>query len=164
MIDVEIMAANERRGLFGVLASVALLIYILFTLSVFKLVPVTLTLAGLAGFIITIGMAVDANILIFERVKEELAKGMSRAAAIHEGFIRAWPSIRDSNTSSILSAVILYFFTSSFVKGFALTLLIGVAVSMFSAITTTRLFLQVFGRGKTSGANSPSRGAGAPTK
>jgi preprotein translocase subunit SecD len=133
-------------GVFGIFASLALIIYILLTLSVFKLVPVTLTLAGLAGFIITIGMAVDANILIFERVKEELKRGMSRAAAIHEGFRRAWPSIRDSNTSSILTAVILYFFTSSFVKGFALTLLLGVVVSMFSAITTTRLFLIAFGQ------------------
>jgi preprotein translocase subunit SecD len=148
-------------GLFGILASGALIIYILITLAVFKLVPVTLSLAGLAGFIITIGMAVDANILIFERVKEELAKGMSRAAAIHEGFLRAWPSIRDSNTSTILSGVILYFFTSSFIKGFALTLLIGVVVSMFSAITTTRLFLQVFGRAtKTTGVKP----AGAATK
>lgn len=131
-------------GLFGIYASLALIVYILFTLSVFKVVPVTLTLAGLAGFVITIGMAVDANILIFERVKEELKKGLGKMAAIHEGFKRAWPSIRDSNTSSILSAVILYFFTSSFVKGFALTLLLGVIISMFSAITTTRIFLMVF--------------------
>jgi preprotein translocase subunit SecD len=89
-------------------------------------------------------MAVDANILIFERVREEIKKGLSRTAAIQEGFHRAWPSIRDSNTSTILTAIILYFFTSSFVKGFALTLLVGVLVSMFSAITTTRLFLKVF--------------------
>ncbi|MFH1246418.1 MAG: protein translocase subunit SecD [Candidatus Liptonbacteria bacterium] len=136
-------------GLFGLFASLALIIYIAFTLSVFKLVPVTMTLAGLAGFVITIGMAVDANILIFERVKEEAKRGVGRAAAIHEGFHRAWPSIRDSNTSSILTAIILYFFTSSFVKGFALTLLIGVIVSMFSAITTTRLFLIVFGQAHT---------------
>ncbi len=131
-------------GTFGVFAACALAIYILLTLSVFKAVPVTMTLAGLAGFILTIGMAVDANILIFERIKEEAKKGLSRTASIREGFHRAWPSIRDSNTSTIITAVILYFFTSSFVRGFALTLLLGVLTSLFSAITTTRLFLTVF--------------------
>ncbi len=136
--------------LLGIFASLALLIYIVLTLSVFKLLPLfTLTLAGLAGFVLTIGMAVDANILIFERVKEEIKKGLSRASALQEGFRRAWPSIRDSNTSTIITAVILYFFTSGFVKGFALTLLIGTLISMFSAITTTRLFLQTFMRDKT---------------
>jgi preprotein translocase subunit SecD len=89
-------------------------------------------------------MAVDANILIFERTKEELKRGLSRKVAIEEGFRRAWTSIRDSNISTIITAVILYFFTSSFIKGFALTLLIGVLVSMFSSITTTRLLLRVF--------------------
>jgi len=133
-------------GRLGIFAGLALIIYILLTLGVFKAVPVTLTLAGLAGFIITIGMAVDANILIFERIKEEMKKGLSKTAALEEGFRRAWPSIRDSNTSTILTAIILYFFTSSFVKGFALTLLIGVFVSLFSAITTTRLFLYVFSK------------------
>ncbi|MCR4328586.1 MAG: protein translocase subunit SecD [Patescibacteria group bacterium] len=128
----------------GVFASLALLIYIVLTLAIFKIVPITLTLAGFAGFILTIGMAVDANILIFERMKEEVKRGISRTAAQTEGFRRAWPSIRDSNTSTIITAVILYFFTSSFVQGFALTLLIGVLVSMFSAITTTRYFLHVF--------------------
>lgn len=131
-------------GVFGIFASLALIIYIILTLAVFKLVPVTMTLAGLAGFIITIGMAVDANILIFERVKEELKRGLTKTSAIQEGFRRAWPSIRDSNISSIITAVILYFFTSSFVRGFALTLFLGVLTSMFSAITTTRLFLTVF--------------------
>jgi protein-export SecD/SecF family membrane protein len=135
-------------GMFGLYSAFALIIYILLTLSVFKMIPITLTLAGLAGFIITIGMAVDANILIFERVREEEKRGINTMTAVHEGFNRAWPSIRDSNTSSIITAVILYFFTSSFVKGFALTLLIGVAVSLFSAITTTRLFLEVFGSKK----------------
>lgn len=131
----------------GFFAALALCMYIAFTLGIFKLTPTfTLTLAGLAGFVLTIGMAVDANVLIFERVKEELARGFSYAAAVHEGFRHAWPSIRDSNTSTIISAIILYFFTSSFVKGFALTLLIGTLVSMFSAITTTRLLLHVFGR------------------
>jgi protein-export membrane protein SecD len=136
--------------LLGVFASLALLIYIVLTLSVFKLTPLfTLTLAGLAGFILTIGMAVDANILIFERAKEEMKKGLSRRTAMEEGFRRAWPSIRDSNTSTIITAAILYFLTSSFVRGFALTLFIGTLISMFSAITTTRLFLQVFLRDKT---------------
>ena len=131
-------------GLLGIFAAFALVIYILLTLSVFKLVPVTMTLAGVAGFILTIGMAVDANILIFERIKEEKKKGLSQMAAVREGFVRAWPSIRDSNTSTIITAVILYFFTSSFLRGFALTLLLGVLTSLFSAITTTRLFLTVF--------------------
>ncbi|MBI2623706.1 MAG: protein translocase subunit SecD [Candidatus Liptonbacteria bacterium] len=130
--------------LLGVFASLALIIYIALTLGVFKLGAFTLTLAGIAGFVLTIGMAVDANILIFERMKEELKRGLHRTAARTEGFRRAWPSIRDSNTSTIITAIILYFFTSSFVQGFALTLLIGVLVSMFSAITTTRFFLQVF--------------------
>lgn len=131
-------------GTLGVFASLALLVYIALTLGLFKLASVTMTLAGLAGFVLTIGMAVDANVLIFERIKEELKRGISRAGAVEEGFRRAWPSIRDSNTSTIITAVILYYLTSSFVRGFALTLLIGVLVSLFSAITTTRLFLRVF--------------------
>jgi len=131
---------------YGIFSSLALLIYIVLTLAIFKLFGVTMTLAGIAGFIITIGMAVDANILIFERTKEELKRGLSQMAAVLEGFRRAWPSIRDSNISTMITALILYTFTSSFVRGFALTLLIGVIVSMFSAITTTRLFLKVFSK------------------
>lgn len=130
------------RG-FGVFASLALLIYIVLTAAIFKL-GITMTLAGIAGFILSIGMAVDANILIFERTKEEIKKGISRLSAIEEGFKRAWPSIRDSNISTIITSVILYNFTSGFVKGFALALLIGVLVSMFSAITVTRTMLRVF--------------------
>jgi preprotein translocase subunit SecD len=133
----------------GFVAAIALIIYIALTLALFKLIPVTLTLAGIAGFILTIGMAVDANILVFERVKEEMKKGMSRAAAMHEGFRQAWPSIRDSNSSTIITAAILYYFTSSFVRGFALTLFIGVLVSMFTAITATRLMLDVFAKDKS---------------
>lgn len=136
----------------GIFACFALIIYILLTLGVFKFIPITLSLAGLAGFILTIGMAVDANILVFERVKEELKKGLSRSAALSEGFKHAWPSIRDSNTSTIITAVILYFFTSSFIRGFALTLLIGVLMSLFSAITTTRLLLQSFLKDKKTDA------------
>jgi protein-export membrane protein SecD len=130
--------------LLGIFAAMALIIYIALTLGVFKLISVTLSLAGLAGFILTIGMAVDANVLIFERVKEELKRGLPKSSAIEEGFRRAWPSIRDSNSSTIITAIILYFFTSSFVQGFALTLGIGTLVSLFSAITTTRLFLRFF--------------------
>jgi protein-export membrane protein SecD len=111
-------------------------------LALFKLIPVTLTAAGIAGFIITIGMAVDANILIFERMKEELRKGSPLALAMHEGFSRAWPSIRDSNTSSIITGIILYYFGStSVVTGFALVFVIGVLVSMFTAISASRMFL-----------------------
>ena len=130
--------------LLGVFAALALIIYIALTLGVFKLISVTLSLAGLAGFVLTIGTAVDANVLIFERIKEELKRGLPKSSAIEEGFRRAWPSIRDSNTSTIITAIILYFFTSSFVQGFALTLGIGTLVSLFSAITTTRLFLRFF--------------------
>jgi protein-export SecD/SecF family membrane protein len=131
-------------GLLGVFAAFALLIYIILTLGIFKVIPITMSLAGIAGFILTIGMAVDANILIFERIKEERKRGLPYSSAVSEGFRRAWPSIRDSNTSTIITAIILYYFTSSFVRGFALTLLIGTIVSLFSAITTTRLFLYVF--------------------
>jgi len=134
--------------LFGLFAAFALIIYIALTLGIFKLIPITMSLAGIAGFVLTIGMAVDANILIFERIKEERKRGLPPHSAIEEGFRRAWPSIRDSNTSTIITAAILYFFTSSFVQGFALTLFLGVLVSLFSAITTTRLFLRVFAAGK----------------
>ncbi len=140
----------------GLFASFALLIYIALTLGLFKLIPLfTMSLAGLAGFVLTIGMAVDANVLIFERIKEELKRGLTKAAAVEEGFRRAWPSIRDSNISTIITAIILYLFTSSFVKGFALTLLIGVLVSLFSAITTTRLFLRIFLKGTQSAVKKP---------
>jgi len=103
-----------------------------------------MTLAGIAGFILSIGMAVDANILIFERTKEEIRRGISKVSVIEEGFKRAWPSIRDSNITTIISATVLYFFTSSFIQGFALALGIGVLVSMFSAIFVTRTMLRVF--------------------
>lgn len=126
----------------GVYASIALVVYIALTAAIFKL-GVTMTLAGIAGYILSIGMAVDANILIFERTKEELKRGIAKSAAIEEGFRRAWPSIRDSNISTGITCLILFFTTSSFVKGFALTLGIGVVVSMFSAITVTRLLMHV---------------------
>lgn len=130
---------------FGAFASAALLMYIPLTLAVFKLFPgFTMSLSGIAGFILSIGMAVDANILIFERVKEEVGRGLHKFAAVEEGFRRAWPSIRDSNMSTIITSIILYYFTTSFIKGFALALLIGVLVSMFSAITITRTLMRVF--------------------
>lgn len=128
----------------GIFASLALLIYIAFSLAIFKILSITMTLSGIAGFILSIGMAVDANILIFERIKEEIKKGLTKISAIEEGFKRAWPSIRDSNISTIITSLILYFFTTSFVKGFALTLLIGVLVSMLSAIIITRTIMKVF--------------------
>ncbi len=142
--------------LFGIFAALALVLYVVLTLGVFKLFGITMTLAGLAGFILTIGMAVDANVLIFERIKEELKRGLPRASAVEEGFRRAWPSIRDSNASTIITAIILYYFTSSFVRGFALTLLIGVLVSLFSAITTTRLFLRIFIKDRPSSGKTAS--------
>ncbi|MBI2454418.1 MAG: protein translocase subunit SecD [Parcubacteria group bacterium] len=128
----------------GVMAVAALIIYAIVSLAIFKLIPVTLTLAGIAGFILSIGMAVDANVLIFERLKEELRSGKSFSAALSEGFSRAWTSIRDSNVSSLITAFILYWFGSSLVRGFALTLIIGILISMFSAITLTRTFLRMF--------------------
>jgi protein-export membrane protein SecD len=110
------------------------------------LIPVTLTSAGLAGFILSIGMAVDANILIFERMREEMLKGSSVSDAIKEGFGRAWLSIRDSNLSSIITAVVLYYFSSTAViKGFALVFGLGVLISMFTAITVSRTFLMALG-------------------
>ncbi|MCX6731548.1 MAG: protein translocase subunit SecD [Candidatus Parcubacteria bacterium] len=129
----------------GLIAVLALMIYTTIMLDLFKLIPVTLTAAGIAGLILTIGMAVDANILIFERMKEERRQGKALAAAITEGFERAWFSIRDSNVSSLITSVILFWLGTSMVKGFALTLGIGVLVSMFSAITITRTFLLALG-------------------
>jgi protein-export membrane protein SecD len=125
----------------GLLASVSLLTYIALILSVFKLIPITLTSAGIAGFILSIGMAVDANVLIFERLKEELEEGRDIDSSIREGFARAWLSIRDSNISSIITAIILFWLGTSLVEGFALTFGLGVFVSMFTAITITRSFL-----------------------
>jgi protein-export membrane protein SecD len=127
----------------GVVAGFALVYYALVVLAIFRLVPVTLTLAGIAGFVLSVGMAVDANILIFERSKEELRLGKSLPAAIEAGFSRAWNSILDSNVSSLITATILFLFGSSVIRGFALVLIIGVLVSMFSAITVTRTILRV---------------------
>jgi protein-export membrane protein SecD len=128
----------------GVLASLSLLIYVALTLALFKLIPVTLTLAGIGGFVLSIGMAVDANILIFARMKEEIKLGKGLSQAIDEGFKRAWPSIRDSNFNSLIVCAILFFVATSFIKGFAFTLALGIIVSLFSAIFITRIFLMVF--------------------
>ncbi len=128
----------------GLIASFSLCIFITIMLTLFKLIPVTLTAAGIAGFIISIGIAVDANVLIFERIKEELRSEKSVVDAVSTGFSRAWFSIRDSNISSIITALILFWFGTSLIKGFALTLGMGVLVSMFSAITITKIFLSVF--------------------
>lgn len=129
----------------GLLAVVALCLYIAAVLALFKLIPVTLTAAGIAAFILSVGMAVDANILIFERTKEELRSGKSAEDAIREGFARAWPSIRDSNISSMITAVILFWFGTDIIQGFALVFGLGVLVSMLTAISVSRTFLLALG-------------------
>ncbi|MDO8522226.1 MAG: protein translocase subunit SecD [bacterium] len=129
----------------GIVSVVALLLYVVAVLALFKLIPVTLTAAGIAAFILSIGMAVDANVLIFERTREELENGKSSADAIHDGFARAWPSIRDSNISSMITAVILFWFGTSLIKGFALVFGLGVLVSMLTAISVSRTFLMALG-------------------
>ena len=130
-------------GRLGIIASIALIIYTLLTLSIFRLVPVTITLAGIAGFILSIGIAVDANILIFERMREEMRKGKSELASIDLGFEHAWASIRDSNIASLITSSVLMVFGTGIVRGFALTLAIGVLVSLFSAIIVTRTLLRL---------------------
>lgn len=131
----------------GFIAAIALIMYSLLSLTIFKLIPVTLTLPGIAGFVLSIGMAVDANILIFERLKEELRAGRTLTNAIDLGWRRAWLSIRDSNISTLITCAILYWFGSNFgatlVKGFSLTLALGVLVSLFTALIVTRTFLHV---------------------
>lgn len=127
----------------GFVAVLSLGAYGLILLAIFKLWPITLTLSGVAGFILSLGIAVDANVLIFERLKEELRKGKSLQSAIDDGFKRAWLSIRDSNVSSLITCLILTWFGTSVIKGFAVTLAIGIALSMFSAITITRTLLKV---------------------
>lgn len=127
----------------GLISVVALLIYVVIVLSIYKIIPVTLSLSGIAGFILSLGMAVDANILIFARMREELKTGKSLSAAVNEGFRRAWLSIRDSHVTALLGSIILYIFTTSIVKGFALTLGIGVLLSLFTATVVTRSMLNL---------------------
>ena len=142
----------------GLLADLALLLYAALSFAVFKLIGVTLTLAGIAGFILSIGMAVDANVLIFERVKEEVRAGRLLVSAIDIGWKRAWPSIRDSNISTLITCAVLYGFGSNFgasiIVGFAVTLLLGVLMSMFTAIVVTRAFLDLLV--SAGGANHPT--------
>lgn len=143
LISIAIFMIAYYRFL-GIFAIIALLIYTLLVFAIFKLVPVTLTLAGIAGFVLSIGMAVDANILIFERIKEELRWGKPKHEALFAGFDRAWSSIRDSNVASLITTAILFNFGTGSVRGFALTLAIGIVVSMFSAITVSRTLIRVF--------------------
>lgn len=138
----------------GLMAAGALAVYAILTLAVFKLIPVTLTLAGIGAFVLSVGMAVDANILVFERLKEELRSGRSYAASLQSAFDRAWPSIRDSNITTLITCAILFVlgggiqvpgigtFDAPLVQGFAITLAIGVLVSMFSALTVTRIMMR----------------------
>ncbi|MFH1978895.1 MAG: protein translocase subunit SecD [Patescibacteria group bacterium] len=155
----EVLYKSIRAGIIGVLAVAiflllwyrligsvavfALIIYAAIVLMLFKLVPVTITAAGIAGFILSVAVAVDANILIFERIKEELRDDPNFKSAISRGFARAWTSIRDSNISTLITAAILYWFGTSIVKGFALTLGVGVLISLFSSFTITRTYLIV---------------------
>jgi len=134
--------------LLGIFAVIALVIYALIAFSLFKIIPVTLTLAGIAGFVLSIGMAVDANILIFERIKEELRWGKPKHEALFAGFDRAWSSIRDSNISSLITTAILFYFGTGAIRGFALTLAVGILVSMFSAIVVSRTLIKIFWVGK----------------
>jgi preprotein translocase subunit SecD len=146
-LSVVILFMGLYYRLPGIVADLALLVYAITTFALFKLIPVTLTLPGIAGFVLSVGMAVDANVLIFERLKEELRAGRTLRQAIDLGWARAWPSIRDSNLSTLITCLILFWFGSTFgasiVKGFALTLSIGVAISMFTAIIVTRTFLHL---------------------
>jgi len=138
----------------GFVATFALIVYGVVLTAIFKLVPITLTLPGIAALILSIGMAVDANVLIFERMKEELRSGRTLGAAVEVGFNRAWPAIRDSNVTTFIACIVLYWFGGTLgafmVRGFALTLFIGVALSMFSAIIVTRTFLRFVIRAVTS--------------
>ncbi len=156
-LGAESLAKSLRAGLYALLAValfmilfyrlpcvaavLALMIYTTLVLTIYKLLPVTLTLSGIAGFILSLGIAVDANVLIFARLREELKAGRTLPQAIHEGFRRAWYSIRDSHVTTLLGAAVLYIFTTSIVKGFALTLGIGVLISLFSSIVVTRAFM-----------------------
>lgn len=142
LIIIAFMIAFYRLP--GLLASIALSIYVVLLLAIFKLIPVTMSLAAIGGFILSVGMAVDANVLIFSRMKEELESGKSFSQSVEEGFNRAWPAIRDGNFTTIVVGVILFIFGTSFVKGFATTLNIGILISMFSAIVVTKTFLRSF--------------------
>jgi len=141
-------------GWSGFLADMALLVYGVLTLALYKLIPITLTLPGLAGFILSVGMAVDSNILIFERMKEELREGKPWREAMELGFGRAWDSIKDANIATLITAIILFnplqwnfLNTSGQIRGFALTLSLGIGVSLFTGIVVTRTLMRAFYRG-----------------
>ncbi len=144
----------------GLIAVLSLAIYVALMLAIFKILSITLTAAGMAGFILSVGMAVDANILIFARIKEEMRHTDNMHDAISHGFTRAWASIRDSNLSSIISAIVLFWFGTSLIKGFALTLAIGVLISMLTAISITRTFLLSIGVRHTNRLNRFLFGSG----
>jgi preprotein translocase subunit SecD len=144
----------------GVFAVLSLLMYVAINLALFKWIPVTITAAGIAGFIISIGIAVDANVLIFERIKEELKRGKNFSAALHDGFDRAWTSIRDANLSTLITAAILFWFGTALIKGFALTLGIGILTSLLSAVVFTRVFLLALGVKKSGKLTSFLFGSG----
>ncbi len=127
----------------GILADIALVLYTIFVLALFKIFGITVTLAGVAAFILSVGMAVDANVLIFERMKEELRKGKSLSGSVETGFKRAWTSIRDSNIASIITASVLFMFGSGIIRGFAVVLIVGVLVSMFTAVNVTKTLLRL---------------------
>lgn len=135
-------------GWLGAVAVAALFIYTLITIALFKLIPVTMSISGIAGFIFSIGAAVDANILVFERFKEEKKKGLLLTQALENGFSRSWPSIRDSNIASLITAAILFYMSTGVVKGFAVTLAIGIFVSLFTALFVTRTILRFFIKNK----------------
>jgi preprotein translocase subunit SecD len=131
----------------GLLATLALLIYTALSFALYRLIPITLTLAGIAGFILSIGLAVDANVLIFARLKEELRRGKTLRSSVEAAFVESWPAIRDSNAATLITSLILFLFGNSFgvsiIKGFALTLGLGIILSMFTAIVVTRTFLRL---------------------
>jgi preprotein translocase subunit SecD len=127
----------------GLLASISLIIYCIILLALIKLIPVTLTLAGIGGIVLSIGMAVDANILIFSRMREEIRESKDLLLSVENGFSRAWPSIRDGNLTTLIVAFILYFLGTSFIKAFAFTLILGILISIFSAMVISKLFIQV---------------------
>jgi preprotein translocase subunit SecD len=131
----------------GLVADAAIIYYALLAFAIFRFIPVTLTLAGIAGFLLSTGSALDANILIFERIKEELRSGKTLRQAIDLGWRRAWPSIRDSNIATLITSGILFWFGSTygatFVKGFSITLALGVAVSLFTALVVSRTFMEI---------------------
>jgi len=142
IILVAIFMIAYYRGL-GLVAVGALTLYTFIVIAVFKLIGVTMTLSGIAGFIFSIGIAVDANILVFERYKEEIHKKLPVKQALENAFVRSWPSIRDSNAASIITALVLYYLASGTVKGFAVTLIIGILVSLFTSIVVTRNILRL---------------------